>query len=265
MDTKVSSLQNIGRDRTLKRRLFGVLMGGTLLGVLAYIPYNISLIGLPPPEPIPPWLAMLIWLFQNLLMFAAAAGLGLWLGDKVGLGAPIIQAWLMGDRETSGRVRAVLPRAVGAGASAGAIIWLLEKVVFAPYLPQALQMGAQPPPWQGFLAAFYGGINEELLLRFGFMTLLVWLGTKLAHQESPSTAVMWAGIALAALLLGAAHLPMTVALAPLTTIVIIRTMLLNSIGGLVFGWLYWQQGLLAAMVAHFSADVVLHVVGAMIS
>jgi membrane protease YdiL (CAAX protease family) len=42
-------------------------------------------------------------------------------------------------------------------------------------------------------------------------------------------------------------------------------MLLNSIGGLVFGWLYWRQGLLAAMVAHFSADVVLHVIGAMTS
>jgi membrane protease YdiL (CAAX protease family) len=70
---------------------------------------------------------------------------------------------------------------------------------------------------------------------------------------------------LAALLLGAAHLPMAAALAPLTTVVIVRTMLLNSIGGLVFGWLYWRQGLLAAMVAHFSADVVLHVIGAMTS
>jgi hypothetical protein len=265
MDTKVSSLQNIGRSRTLKRRLFGVLMGGALLGVLAYIPYNISLIGLPPSEPIPPWLGMLIWLFQNLLMFAAAAGLGLWLGDKVGLGAPLLQAWLVRDREISRRIRAVLPLAVSAGALAGALIWLLEKFVFAPYLPQALRMGAQPPPWQGFLASFYGGINEELLLRFGFMTLLVWLGTKLARQSSPSSAVMWAGIVLAALLLGAAHLPMAVALAPLTTVVIVRTMLLNSIGGLVFGWLYWQQGLLAAVVAHFSADVVLHVIGAAMS
>jgi hypothetical protein len=28
---------------------------------------------------------------------------------------------------------------------------------------------------------------------------------------------------------------------------------------MVFGWMYWRHGLIAAMVAHASADVVLHV------
>ena len=46
----------------------------------------------------------------------------------------------------------------------------------------------------------------------------------------------------------------------LTTIVVVRTVLLNSIAGVLFGWLYWRRGLLAAMVSHFSADIVLHVV-----
>jgi membrane protease YdiL (CAAX protease family) len=35
--------------------------------------------------------------------------------------------------------------------------------------------------------------------------------------------------------------------------------LLNGIGGVVFGWLYWKKGLESAMIAHFSADIVLHV------
>ena len=34
---------------------------------------------------------------------------------------------------------------------------------------------------------------------------------------------------------------------------------MNGIPGVAFGWLYWQRGLEAAMVAHFSADLVLHV------
>jgi len=46
----------------------------------------------------------------------------------------------------------------------------------------------------------------------------------------------------------------------LTTIVVVRTVLLNSIAGVLFGWLYWRRGLLAAMVSHFSADIVLHVI-----
>jgi hypothetical protein len=34
---------------------------------------------------------------------------------------------------------------------------------------------------------------------------------------------------------------------------------LNGIGGIVFGWLYWRNGLESAMTAHFSADIVVHV------
>ena len=34
---------------------------------------------------------------------------------------------------------------------------------------------------------------------------------------------------------------------------------LNSLAGIAFGWLYWRRGLEAAMIAHFAADLVLHV------
>ena len=63
-----------------------------------------------------------------------------------------------------------------------------------------------------------------------------------------------------ALLFGAGHLPTTATLMPLTPLVITRALLLNGLGGIVFGWLYWKRGLLAAMLAHFSADIVLHVI-----
>jgi membrane protease YdiL (CAAX protease family) len=35
---------------------------------------------------------------------------------------------------------------------------------------------------------------------------------------------------------------------------------LNGLGGLAFGWLYWKRGLESAIMAHFSADIVLHVI-----
>jgi membrane protease YdiL (CAAX protease family) len=35
---------------------------------------------------------------------------------------------------------------------------------------------------------------------------------------------------------------------------------LNGLAGLVFGWFYWTFGLEAAMVSHFSGDIVLHVI-----
>jgi membrane protease YdiL (CAAX protease family) len=45
----------------------------------------------------------------------------------------------------------------------------------------------------------------------------------------------------------------------LTPALIARALILNGIPGIAFGWLYWRRGLEAAMVAHFSADLVLHV------
>jgi membrane protease YdiL (CAAX protease family) len=33
--------------------------------------------------------------------------------------------------------------------------------------------------------------------------------------------------------------------------------------GVLYGWCYWRRGLLAAMVAHFSADIVLHALPAL--
>jgi hypothetical protein len=36
------------------------------------------------------------------------------------------------------------------------------------------------------------------------------------------------------------------------------------VAGAAFGWLYWKKGLEAAMIAHGSADVVLHVLGPLV-
>ncbi len=64
---------------------------------------------------------------------------------------------------------------------------------------------------------------------------------------------------LAALAFGAAHLPAAANLWPLDGAVVARTLLLNGIAGLVFGWFYVRHGLESAMVSHFAADIVLHV------
>lgn len=37
-----------------------------------------------------------------------------------------------------------------------------------------------------------------------------------------------------------------------------RAIVLNGLAGVVFGWLFWQFGLVAAMVSHFTTDVVIH-------
>jgi uncharacterized membrane protein len=44
----------------------------------------------------------------------------------------------------------------------------------------------------------------------------------------------------------------------MNTLVVARTIVLNSLGGLVFGWLFWSLGLESAMMAHFLTDVIIY-------
>ena len=61
--------------------------------------------------------------------------------------------------------------------------------------------------------------------------------------------------ALAALVFGASHLGAVSTLVPLTAAIVIRTILLNALGGVVFGWWFWQRHLEAAMLAHAGTHV----------
>ena len=56
---------------------------------------------------------------------------------------------------------------------------------------------------------------------------------------------------------------------PITSVITFKLMVLvvmvgNGVPGVIFGWLFRRFGLITAMVAHFSADVILHVIGPMI-
>jgi hypothetical protein len=247
-------------DRRLHWKVFSVLMAGALLGVWAIIPYAFTLMQPMESLRLPFWLLLVVGTLQNLLLYAVVIGVGLWLGGKVGLAAPVLKGWLAGDPEAPRRFRAALPLSVGLGAAVGGAILVLDLLVFASFLPEALR-GVSPPPWQGFLASFFGGINEELLMRLGLMTLLVWVGVKASRRHEPRGGVIWAANVVVALLFGAGHLLSLTTLVPLTTDLVVRTLLLNGLAGLVFGYVYWRHGLLLAMVSHFSADIMLHVVG----
>ena len=72
---------------------------------------------------------------------------------------------------------------------------------------------------------------------------------------------LWLATILAAVIFGLGHLPATAALVKLTPLLIVRAILLNGVVGVATGYLYWRYGLEAAVLAHFSADIVLHGIG----
>ncbi len=242
-------------------RVFGVLLLAALLGTVTLLPYLATLLGPTLAGRAPPLeLTLVLSLIQPLVLSAIAIGVGLRLGDSVGLGAPLLRDWLRGDPNAAQRLRALLLPSVVAGVVVATVLLVLEFGVFVPNLSAAAR-GAEapsPPAWQGLLASFYGGIDEEILLRLGVMTLFAWIGARLTRSFPARAGVIWTANLLAAILFGLGHLPAVAALEPLTGLAIARVLVLNGLAGIVYGWLYWRRGLLSAMVAHFATDVVLH-------
>jgi membrane protease YdiL (CAAX protease family) len=238
-------------------KLFALLMVAALFGLAAIVPYSLALTGTAVPDDMF-WTVVLVSAVQSLVLVAPLTALGLWLGSKVGLGAPMLAAVIERQPGAGRELLCYAVFAIGIGGVTGAAV-LLGALAFMPWMP--LELGQAPVPtwWQALLASFSAGITEELMLRLGLMTLLVWLGTKVTRREQPSAATIWTANGIAAVLFGLGHLPLVASLAPLTALIVIRTLVLNGFAGIVLGLTYWRYGLIAAMVAHASADVVLHV------
>ena len=206
----------------------------------------------------------LIVLIQGTTYFGGGISLGLLLSRKVGLGAPFLEAWLYGQPRPASRGWVWVSCFTGLGLGVVAVALLRSPLGAAlAALPVATE-GAMPI-WKRFLACFYGGLGEEILMRLFLMSLVAWLVGKVWKTASglPSSGAFWLANILVAVAFGAGHLPLAARLTPLTPLLVTTVVSLNALLALGFGQLYWKRGLESAMLAHFSTDIVLHVLGPM--
>lgn len=194
---------------------------------------------------------------QSIILLAVSVLIGLSIAPRLGFQSHLL------NRVSSGipfwtALRPELKPALSGGLAIGGILVLAEWIAPATLveIPEmTVELLVQSLP----LRLLYGGITEELLLRWGVMSLVAFVLWKTVGRRTdrPSSRIVWTAIVVAAALFGVLHLP---AAAPvygaLTTDVIVFIVGLNAIGGVVFGWLFWQHSLEAAMVAHAFAHVV---------
>lgn len=261
----------LGTDRKFDWRVLAMLVGAGIVGYVAVLPYTLTLeaaalsrvtatVSLP--------MLLVAQGVQTAVIVAVIGGLGYFLATRIGLGLPFIEGALKGEPIWN-RLPRIAWIAVVGGVLGGLVVIALDYAVFGPAINTLMAVrastvpaGMNPPAWQGFLASFYGGVVEEIELRLGMLTLLAWLGRFVGRtaDNRPTLAVLWIANILAAILFGLGHLPATAAAGlPMAPVVIARAVALNGIVGLVTGWLYWRWGLESAMIAHFSGDIVLHV------
>jgi hypothetical protein len=211
--------------------------------------------------PLPAQVALLM--VNPVLYLAAGVALGLRFAPRLGLRSLVAERAGGAGEPLGPALRTAAPAALASGAALGATTALLDRWT-APLLGPAwraaaarleAQQGTGPGPLVTGL--FYGGITEELMVRWGVMSLLAWLAVRATGRRAVAggTRVVLLALGLAALLFGAGHLPPVAALVPLTPAVVARTVALNALGGLLFGWWFWRRHVEAAMLAHAGAHL----------
>jgi membrane protease YdiL (CAAX protease family) len=253
-----------------KTFLFLFVLG--LPGILSLIPTIMGQLDALPPEMVelPTPLVVALSLLNPLILLALGVAIGVLLAHRMGLRSLVAERVRQGTAIWP-HLRPHLLVALSIGLIFAVVVLGLDALIdpFAgmeladsPAAGEAATLGALLT--QLVLGLLYGGIVEELLLRWGVMTLLLWIGWRVVQrrQGKPSPTLVWTANILAALLFGAGHLPALAATVALTPLIVIRTVLLNALGGVLFGWLYWRRNLETAMVAHAATHVGFFIINA---
>jgi hypothetical protein len=252
----LSARPDLGRVTLLRRA--GAVAGLGLLGVVGLgATLALSPGALPTVPGLSPTLVVGLSLVQPAVLVAVAALVGAALAPGVCLRSRVA-ARAAGERldgSLAADARVAVPTGLAVGVALVTFDLLYWVAVGGPTGPPATLAGVLATVPLRFL---YGALAEEVLLRWGLMSLFVWVGWRLTGRSGPpSDAVGWGGIALAALLFGVGHLPAVAATTTLTPLLAARTVALNLAAGLLYGWLYLRESLEAAMIGHAATHVAL--------
>ena len=169
---------------------------------------------------------------------------------KIDFRAPFFDSLLKGSAIWSSLKPQILPSLI-AGIGGAVVFIAAYYLIFRPRLDKGTVKSMEGLRMKLGLAGrlLYGGIVEEVITRWGLLVLIIWLLKIVFGQISPIT--IWVSIIISGVLFGLGHLPAYLgAGCRKTPLFFILMISLNLEASLIFGWLFWQYGLLSAMLAH---------------
>lgn len=250
------------------------LFGLGMIGVLALAIYSVPMLReIPELSALSYPTLVLLASANSTILLAVVVLLGAVTAPRIDLDSHVF-AWAAGGTANWGEIRDSFPLAVALGAGLFGVVGILD-AAFAQFTQLPVNViQTDGDPLRDLFASvpmrlFYGGITEELLLRWGFMAplafVLWWVRNKVSDSTwTPSVTIMWVAIVVSAIAFGVGHLPALASMFELTTPLIVRTVALNALVGIALGWLFWRRSLETAMIAHAAFHVALVAVSAAI-
>lgn len=212
-----------------------------MLGVLSLLTVTLPV----PPQIVAqfsPLQIKLMTLVNPIILLLIATTIGVFANKSINLKLANFDGFLRYDNKT---LLDLAKTAVLGGIIAGGLITALT------HFTETLVDTSKLQNLEMTLAArlLYGGITEEILMRFGLMTSVAALLYKFA-KFGMSNALL-GGLIASTVLFALGHIPVVLAADPNPSLGLITHILLgNSIAGVFFGYLYWKRGLDYSMVAH---------------
>lgn len=172
------------------RRRFAALFAAGFLGVLALAPTLPETLRALPLHPeakaaLPPMPVLVaLSLIQPTLLMAGGVALGLALAPRLGLRSHLAES-AAGEAPGLRAVARQAPLAVALSIPVDLLVLGLDVWVFRPWIGDAgaaLYQEGERTLAVTLAGMLYGGITEELMVRWGLMSLLAWAGWKLFRR-----------------------------------------------------------------------------------
>ncbi|MDI9818500.1 MULTISPECIES: CPBP family intramembrane metalloprotease [unclassified Legionella] len=187
---------------------------------------------------------------QTLLMVLLMSFAGTVLSPKTGLNAPLLESMLQAAPFLIQAQESLLPVLLYTIVGLLGFFILYYGLAASILDEQTLQNMHKVRAALGLDGCIlYGGVVEEIITRWGLMNVIAFFAILFSGRNNAY--VIWTAILLSGLFISLGQLPAYIAAGCQSSRRFIYSMLLlNGWQAALFGWLFWQYGLLAAIVAH---------------
>jgi hypothetical protein len=205
-----------------------------------------------PPAPNP--LLVLVNVCVVLILYGGLGFVGIKLAQK--LGFPDL--W---DPRISNTQRLLIPAIIGVAIG---VFFILADVILRPF--NSLGPLHHPPFPLSLVASAAAAIGEEIIFRLFFISLGVWLISRVILKGRRQNQVFWIVAVLSAISFALGHIPSVMisfglkSINEISTVIMAEIILLNGLLSLFAAYYFRKYGFLAAVGIHFWTDVVWHVI-----
>lgn len=185
----------------------------------------------------------------QIMMYVLICGIfGIILSNKTGL-------WKKIKFDKNNLITTIIISFIG-----GILLLFVDKLVFGNFNEIIKSSYNIKPSIEYIIVSItYGGVIEEVMLRLFFMSLMVFIISKIFYKNNKKIPIKVYVISniISALFFALEHLPTTIqTFGQLNSLLLIRCITMNGAFGLVFGWLYRKYGIHYSMLSHALCHIV---------